>query len=83
MGRNPRIEFEGAVYHVMSRGNRQEAVFLDDHDNRIFLDALAEVCVVFCGQDLYSTRMVTVTVALDIILSSMNVHVRIPFECAN
>jgi putative transposase len=44
MGRNPRIEFEGAVYHVMSRGNRQEAVFLDDHDNLIFLDALAEVC---------------------------------------
>ncbi len=44
MGRNPRIEFAGAVYHVMSRGNRQEAVFLDDHDNRIFLDALEEVC---------------------------------------
>jgi REP element-mobilizing transposase RayT len=44
MGRNPRIEFEGAVYHVMSRGNRQEAIFLDDHDNRIFLDTLAEAC---------------------------------------
>lgn len=44
MGRNPRIEFEGAVYHVMSRGNRQESVFLDDHDNRIFLDTLEEVC---------------------------------------
>jgi len=44
MGRNPRIEFEGAVYHVMSRGNHQEAVFLDDHDNRIFLDTLAEAC---------------------------------------
>ncbi|MBM4152451.1 MAG: transposase [Kiritimatiellaceae bacterium] len=44
MGRNPRIEFEGAVYHVMSRGNHQEAVFLDDHDNRIFLDTLDEAC---------------------------------------
>jgi REP element-mobilizing transposase RayT len=44
MGRNPRIEFEGAVYHVMSRGNRQEAIFLDDHDNRMFLDTLAEAC---------------------------------------
>ncbi len=44
MGRNPRIEFEGAVYHVMSRGNHQEPIFLDDHDNRIFLDALKEVC---------------------------------------
>jgi len=44
MGRNPRIEFEGAIYHVMSRGNRREPVFLDDYDNRIFLDALEEVC---------------------------------------
>ena len=44
MGRSPRIEYEGAVYHVMSRGNRQEAIFLDDHDNRIFLDTLDEAC---------------------------------------
>lgn len=44
MGRNPRIEFEGAVYHVVSRGNHQEPVFLDDHDNRMFLDALDEAC---------------------------------------
>jgi REP element-mobilizing transposase RayT len=44
MGRSPRIEFSGAVYHVMSRGNHQEPVFLDDHDNRIFLDALKEGC---------------------------------------
>lgn len=44
MGRNPRIEFEGAVYHVMSRGNRQEAVFLDDTDCEVFIDALDEAC---------------------------------------
>lgn len=44
MGRSPRIEFSGAVYHVMSRGNHQEPVFLDDHDNRMFLEALEEVC---------------------------------------
>lgn len=44
MGRSPRIEFSGAVYHVMSRGNHQEPVFADDYDNRIFLDALEEVC---------------------------------------
>lgn len=29
---------------MMSRGNRQEAIFLDDRDNRIFLDAIEEVC---------------------------------------
>ena len=44
MGRCPRIEFGGATYHIMSRGNRREPVFLDDHDNRIFLDALEEAC---------------------------------------
>jgi REP element-mobilizing transposase RayT len=44
MGRNPRIEFEGAVYHVMCRGNRQEAVFRDEHDCRMFLNSLEEVC---------------------------------------
>ena len=44
MSRSPRIEFEGATYHVMCRGNRQEPVFLNGHDNRMFLDALEEAC---------------------------------------
>ena len=44
MGRHPRIEFDGAIYHVMSRGNRREPIFLDDDDNQMFLDALNEVC---------------------------------------
>jgi REP element-mobilizing transposase RayT len=44
MGRAPRIEFEGALYHVMSRGNRQEAIFVDDRDHRMFLDTLGEAC---------------------------------------
>lgn len=45
MGRAPRIEYEGAVYHVMCRGNRQEPVFRDNRDNEMFLDTLAEACV--------------------------------------
>ncbi len=44
MGRSPRIEFSGAVYHVMSRGNRQEAIFRDDKDHEVFLATLSEVC---------------------------------------
>ncbi len=44
MGRAPRIEYEGAVYHVMCRGNRQEPVFWDNRDNEMFLDALEEAC---------------------------------------
>lgn len=44
MPRKPRIEFAGAIYHVMSRGNRQDSIFLDDGDCETFLDTLAEAC---------------------------------------
>jgi len=44
MGRVPRIEFEGAVYHVMCRGNRGEPIFLDEYDYETFLNTLAEAC---------------------------------------
>jgi REP element-mobilizing transposase RayT len=42
MPRSPRIEYAGARYHVMSRGNRCEAIFLDDHDRERFLETLEE-----------------------------------------
>ena len=32
MARRPRIEFSGASYHVMSRGDHGEAIFDDDED---------------------------------------------------
>ncbi len=44
MPRKPRIEYPGAIYHVMSRGNRQEPIFLDDGDCGTFVDTLEEVC---------------------------------------
>lgn len=44
MARSLRIEYEGAHYHVMARGNRGEAIFLDDEDRRFFLGTLAECC---------------------------------------
>ncbi len=37
MPRKLRVEFPGAVYHVMSRGDRREAIFLDDVDRQDFL----------------------------------------------
>jgi len=43
MARKPRVEFKGATYHVMCRGNRQETVFKDDRDHERFLDTLEEV----------------------------------------
>ena len=44
MPRKPRIEFAGALYHAMSRGNRGEAIFRDDRDRVRFLEALGEAC---------------------------------------
>jgi len=44
MGRVPRIEFEGALYHVMSRGNRQDDIFLDEDDYALFMAVLDEAC---------------------------------------
>ncbi len=36
--RKLRIEYEGVIYHAMNRGNRREAVFLDDADHELFLE---------------------------------------------
>lgn len=43
MARPLRIEYPGALYHVTSRGDRQEAIFDDDQDRTAFLNILAEV----------------------------------------
>jgi putative transposase len=32
MPRKLRVEYPGAMYHLMSRGDRQEKIFLDDVD---------------------------------------------------
>lgn len=45
MARRVRVEFEGAIYHVMNRGDRQEAIFRDDQDREQFLTTLAQTCV--------------------------------------
>ena len=42
MARPFRIEFEGAVYHITSRGNAGEEIFLDDEDRSGFLATLGE-----------------------------------------
>ena len=44
MPRQPRVEFAGAIYHLMSRGDRREDIFLDDVDRQDFLKTLAEAC---------------------------------------
>ena len=44
MARKARVEFEGAVYHVLDRGDRREAIFRDDADRERFLATLGEAC---------------------------------------
>lgn len=44
MARSVRIEYPGAVYHVMCRGDRKEPIFDSDHDRQAFLKTLGETC---------------------------------------
>jgi len=45
MARKVRVEFAGAIYHVINRGDRQEAIFRDERDRERFLATLAETCL--------------------------------------
>ena len=36
MARSIRIEYPGAFYHVMARGNRREHIYRDEVDRRFF-----------------------------------------------
>lgn len=42
MARGPRLQIRGAIYHVMSRGNRKAVIFEDDADRRRFVRLLGE-----------------------------------------
>jgi putative transposase len=39
-----RVQYPGAIYHVMSRGDRREDIFIDDVDRQDLLKTLAEAC---------------------------------------
>ena len=42
MARKIRVEYEGAIYHVMNRGDRKEPIFRDDSDRWLFLETLGQ-----------------------------------------
>lgn len=44
MPRKLRVEYEGAIYHLMNRGARREPIFVDDADRELFLQTLRETC---------------------------------------
>lgn len=55
MARPLRIEFAGAVYHITSRGNARENIFINREDRRLFLSLLEDtgekynwLCYAYC-----------------------------------
>ena len=44
MARPLRIEFAGALYHVTSRGDGRDDIYLDDEDRELYIELLCEVC---------------------------------------
>jgi REP element-mobilizing transposase RayT len=43
MSRPWRIEYEGALYHLLSRGNERSDIYIDEKDRSNFLDAVGEM----------------------------------------
>ena len=44
MPRRLRLEYPGAIYHVMNRGDRREPIFHGDGDRERFLQTMGEAC---------------------------------------
>src|ERR1035437_1816616 len=44
MARKIRIEYAGAAYHVMARGNQGRDIYADERDRRLWLETLGEAC---------------------------------------
>ena len=44
MARKIRVEYEGAIYHLMNRGDRKEPIFRDDADRLLFLETPGQAC---------------------------------------
>jgi len=53
MARPLRIQFDGAIYHAMSRGNGRRKIFRDERDYRRFLEGL-ETTVEKFGMEVFS-----------------------------
>jgi putative transposase len=44
MARKLRVEYEGAIYHVLDPGDRREPIFKSDADRQLFLTTLDQCC---------------------------------------
>jgi putative transposase len=44
MARKLRVQYPGAIYHIMSGGDHREAIFRGDKDRELFLQTLEQAC---------------------------------------
>ena len=44
MARKLRVQYPGAIYHVMNRGDHREAIFRSPKDRQLFLETLGQAC---------------------------------------
>jgi REP element-mobilizing transposase RayT len=44
MARKLRVQYSGAIYHVMNRGDRRDDIFTGDDDRQLFIKTLGEAC---------------------------------------
>ena len=53
MPRQPRVEYEGAIYHVMNRGDRREPIVRTEEDRELFVHTLSQACGALAGKILW------------------------------
>jgi REP element-mobilizing transposase RayT len=58
MARKPRIQYEGALYHVIVRGNQRQDIFLEDADRHEYLERLLKYKQK-CGFNLYAYMLMS------------------------
>ena len=72
MGRARRIEYEGGLYHVLSRGNERKDIFYDDREWLVYL--VWKICILSNEE---TGRLFGVTYsAISHILSSMRTRMQ-------
>ena len=71
MARPLRIQYPGAFYHVMNRGNSRQNIFLADEDRYTFLEGLTDSC------EIYGVRLICY------VLMANHFHLIVQTEQAN
>ena len=84
MARAWRIEYEGALYHVLSRGNERQDIFIDDDDRKLFLATVGDMSERFeidiFAYVLMDHARIIITNSCDLILQLVHIPVKALLE---